>query len=128
MLSSLVVSSLIGEIEGVLFDKKNKNKYARDYYKCEEYCKLKVEIDKLEKDLELSLNEFNNIILEIQKHNDQMYKVKTKYNNVKKRISGLVSDTLRVIYETYGFDTDENHQEEKQEQSGPVKKLTPPKR
>jgi len=125
VLGSLFVSLVISGIEGVLFDKKNKNKYARDYYNSEEYSKLKHELDKLEDDLKLKSQEFNNIILVIQKHNNQLDNTKTKYNDVKNRISGLVEDTFRVMYETQSLNFDEKHQEDKHEQSGPVKKLTP---
>ena len=53
----------------------------------------------------------NNVINEIQSHSNKMDMVKKEYNDIKYKLSRLVSDTFRAMYEVYGFVDEEINEE-----------------
>lgn len=111
VINSLIVSLAIGGVEGALSAKKNVRKFSKEYYETDEYKKLKSELDKLEEEFKQKLNEYNSVIIEIDANSNEMDNVKKEFNEIKYRLSRLVSDTFRTMYEAYGFEDEENHEE-----------------
>lgn len=97
-LNSILFSLITLGADILMFSDKNANRYAKDYYKTEQYIKLSEELKILEEAWKRKLNEYHDIVERLRNQNLKVDSLKTSYNQTKNKILKLKEKLFNKMF------------------------------